>query len=112
VRWLLLATAGDVVAVSALAVGGVLMTSVSLGYVLLALGVAVAFMFVMDPVKVVALRRFNLAHDGAPRAAGSRTRASIAPVDAGGSAAGVTKSGHGSPASASAATSVGLGAGR
>jgi H+-transporting ATPase len=64
VGWLWLATTGDVLVISALAVGGVLMTSVGVGYVVLALAVAVAFMFVMDPVKIAALRRFDLT--GAP----------------------------------------------
>ena len=36
------------------------MTAVGLPYVILVLVVAVAFMFAMDPVKVVALRRFRL----------------------------------------------------
>jgi len=60
VNWLLAATAADVVVVSGLAIGGILMTSLAVGYVAITLGIAVAFMFVMDPVKVVALRRFNL----------------------------------------------------
>jgi H+-transporting ATPase len=60
VGWLVAATVADVIVVSALAVGGVLMTPIGLPYVLLVLGVAAAFMLVMDPVKVVALRRFGL----------------------------------------------------
>jgi H+-transporting ATPase len=59
VFWLPVATTLDVLVVSALAVGGILMTPVAVADVLLALGVAVAFMFVMDPVKVVALRHLN-----------------------------------------------------
>ncbi len=61
VRWLLAATIGDVVVISALAVGGVLMTPVGIGYVALTLAIAGAFMLVMDPVKVSVLRRFGLA---------------------------------------------------
>jgi hypothetical protein len=57
---LFLATAGDVIVVSALAVGGLLMAPVAVGYVTLALAIAAAFMFVMDPVKVAVLRRFGL----------------------------------------------------
>jgi H+-transporting ATPase len=60
VGWLAAATAADVLVVSALAVSGILMTAVGLPYVILVLAVAIAFMFVMDPVKVVALRRFGL----------------------------------------------------
>ncbi len=60
VRWLAVATTADVIVVSALAVSGALMTPVAIGYVALALGVAVAFMFAMDPVKRVTLRRFGL----------------------------------------------------
>ena len=58
--WLLAATAFDVIVVSLLAWRGVLMTSLALPYVGLVLGIAVAFMFVMDPVKVAVLRRFRL----------------------------------------------------
>ena len=60
VGWLAAATVADVLVVSALAVNGILMTAVGLPYVILVLVVAVAFMFAMDPVKVVALRRFRL----------------------------------------------------
>jgi H+-transporting ATPase len=60
VRWLLTATTADVIVVSALALGGVLMTPLALPYVALVLAIAVGFMFLMDPVKVVALRRFGL----------------------------------------------------
>lgn len=60
VSWLLAATCFDVVVVSAMAVGGVLMTPLALPYVLLVLGIAGAFMFVMDPLKVVVLRRLEL----------------------------------------------------
>jgi len=60
VRWLGVATAADVTVVSALAVSGTLMTSLGFGYVALTLALAVAFMFVMDPVKRVALRRSGL----------------------------------------------------
>jgi H+-transporting ATPase len=67
VGWLFLATAGDVIVVSALAVGGVLMAPIGVGYVVLALAIAVAFMFAMDPVKVTVLRRLGLTA-GASRA--------------------------------------------
>ena len=50
----------DVIVVSALAVGGVLMAPIAAGSVILALAIAVAFMLVMDPVKVAVLRRFGL----------------------------------------------------
>jgi len=60
VNWLFAATGADVAVVSALAVGGVLMTPLALPYVALVFAIAAAFMFVMDPVKIVALRRFNL----------------------------------------------------
>jgi hypothetical protein len=49
------------VVVSALAVGGVLMTPIAWPYVLLVLAVAGAFMLVMDPLNVVVLRRLGLA---------------------------------------------------
>jgi H+-transporting ATPase len=60
VAWLAIASAADIAVVSALAVGGVLMTPLAAPYVALVLAIAVVFMFVMDPVKVVALRRFGL----------------------------------------------------
>ena len=60
VSWLVAATCFDVVVVSALAVGGVLMTPLALPYVLLVLAIAGAFMVVMDPLKVVVLRRLGL----------------------------------------------------
>ena len=58
--WLLLASAFDVVVVSALAIGGVFMTAVSWPLVVMVLGIAVGFMFVMDPLKIVTLRRLQL----------------------------------------------------
>ncbi|HEY6317562.1 MAG TPA: plasma-membrane proton-efflux P-type ATPase [Acidimicrobiia bacterium] len=58
--WLLAATTFDVIVVTLLAWRGVLMTSLALPYVALVLGIAVAFMFLMDPVKVAVLRRFRL----------------------------------------------------
>jgi H+-transporting ATPase len=60
VNWLVAATCFDVVVVSALAVGGVLMTPLALPYVLLVLAIAGAFMVLMDPLKVVVLRRLGL----------------------------------------------------
>jgi len=62
VGWILAATCGDVAVVTALAVGGVLMTPISAGLVAMVLGIALGFMVIMDPVKVAALRRFDLAH--------------------------------------------------
>ena len=59
-RWLVAATTVDIIVVSALAIGGVLMTPLAVPYVALVFVIAVGFMFVMDPVKVVALRRFGL----------------------------------------------------
>jgi len=61
VSWLVGATCFDVVVVSALAIGGVLMTPIAWPYVLLVLAVAGAFMLIMDPLKVVVLRRLGLA---------------------------------------------------
>ncbi len=60
VGWLLAATCADVVVVTALAAGGILMTPLAIGYVAVVLVIAAAFMFLMDPVKVAALRRFHL----------------------------------------------------
>jgi H+-transporting ATPase len=60
VIWLVLATCADVAAVTALAVAGILMTPIAIGLVAMTLAIAVAFMFVMDPVKVAALRHFAL----------------------------------------------------
>jgi H+-transporting ATPase len=54
---LLGATAGDVVATAALAVSGIAMAPVALGAVVLVLGIAAAWMFVLDPLKVWILRR-------------------------------------------------------
>jgi H+-transporting ATPase len=54
---LLGATAGDVVATAALAVSGIAMAPVALGPVVLVLGIAAAWMFVLDPLKVWILRR-------------------------------------------------------
>ncbi len=68
IRWLVTATIGDVLVVSALAITGTLMTSIALGYAALALAVAIVFMFVMDPVKVAVLRRFGLTGTAAPGA--------------------------------------------
>jgi len=62
VGWILAATCGDVAVVTALAVCGVLMTPISAGLVAMVLGIALGFMVIMDPVKVAALRRFDLAH--------------------------------------------------
>lgn len=59
VAWLPVATTLDVIVVSTLALDGILMTPVAFADVLLVFGVAVAFMFVMDPVKVVALRHLG-----------------------------------------------------
>jgi H+-transporting ATPase len=59
VNGLVVATCFDVV-VSALAVGGVLMTPLALPYVLLVLAIAGVFMVLMDPLKVVVLGRLGL----------------------------------------------------
>jgi H+-transporting ATPase len=58
--WLVAATTLDVLVVSFLAWRGVLMTALGLPYVALVLGIACAFMLVMDPVKIAVLRRFGL----------------------------------------------------
>ena len=50
----------DVLVVSTMAARGLLMTSLALPYIVLVLGIAVAFMLVMDPVKLAVLRRFRL----------------------------------------------------
>ena len=60
VNWLVAATCFDVVVVSALAVGGVLMTPLALPYVLLVLAIAGGFMVLMDPLKVVVLGPLGL----------------------------------------------------
>ncbi|HEY5165689.1 MAG TPA: hypothetical protein VIJ44_07050 [Acidimicrobiia bacterium] len=49
------ATCFDLVVVSALAVGGVLMTPLALPYVLLVLAIAGVVMVLMEPLKVVVL---------------------------------------------------------
>ena len=59
-RWLLIATCADLVVVALLATYGVLMTAVGLSLVLMVLGIAVAFMFLMDPLKVGVFRRIGL----------------------------------------------------
>jgi H+-transporting ATPase len=58
--WLLLATTFDVIIVTVLAVTGTWMTAVSLPMVLMVLGIAVAWMLIMDPVKVAVLGRLRL----------------------------------------------------
>jgi H+-transporting ATPase len=58
--WLLMATAFDVLVVTTLAVTGTWMTAVSLPLVLMVLGLAAAFMLIMDPVKVWVLGRLGL----------------------------------------------------
>jgi hypothetical protein len=55
-----LATTFDVIVVTVLAVTGTWMTAVSLPMVLMVLGIAVAWMFIMDPVKVAVLGRLGL----------------------------------------------------
>jgi len=61
VGWLLAATVFDVAVISTLAVTGVLMTSIAIGYVAATAAIAAVFMLVMDPVKIAVLRRFDLA---------------------------------------------------
>ncbi len=60
VGWLFAATAADLAVVSALALTGTLMTPLAAPYVAAVLAIAGAFMFVMDPVKLLVLRRFGL----------------------------------------------------
>ncbi|MDA8216144.1 MAG: plasma-membrane proton-efflux P-type ATPase [Dehalococcoidales bacterium] len=60
-RWLIMATIGDLIVVSLLATQGLLMTAVGWQAVLAVLGIAVAFMFLMDPIKVIIFERFGLA---------------------------------------------------
>jgi H+-transporting ATPase len=60
VVWLLAATCADVAVVTTMAISGILMTPVAAGAVAVILVIAVLFMLVMDPVKVAALRRFDL----------------------------------------------------
>lgn len=60
VGWLLLATVADVVVISAFAAGGIFMTAVPISSIALTFGIAVAFMFVMDPIKVRTLRRLHI----------------------------------------------------
>ncbi len=59
--WLVAATIGDLIVVTFLATNGILMAAVSLPLVVMVLGIATAFMFLMDPVKVVIFSRFGLA---------------------------------------------------
>jgi H+-transporting ATPase len=60
VKWLLLATTMDVLVITWFAAAGIFMTAVPLGLVALVGVIAVAFMFVMDPIKVRTLRRLHL----------------------------------------------------
>jgi H+-transporting ATPase len=60
VKWLLLATTMDVLVISWFAAAGIFMTAVPLGLVALVGVIAVAFMFVMDPIKVRTLRRLHI----------------------------------------------------
>ncbi|SRR5579875_820522 len=57
--WLLLSSIGDIVAVSALAIGGILMAPLSPAVVGLVLGSCVAYLFLLDFVKVAVLRNFT-----------------------------------------------------
>jgi len=59
-KWLLAATTVDIVAVMILATNGILMAPISLPLVLTALGIAVGFMLLADPLKVSIFRRFEL----------------------------------------------------
>ncbi len=59
-NWLMATTAGDLIVVILLAIHGLLMAAVSLLLVLMVLGIAAAFMLVIDPIKVAIFRRFNL----------------------------------------------------
>lgn len=59
-RWLAAASAVDVAGVSVLASRGLLMAAVALPFVLMTLGIAIAFVFLMDPLKVAVFKRFGL----------------------------------------------------
>jgi len=59
-KWLVSATVADLIVVTLLAMRGILMTAVSLPLVLVVLGIAIAFMLLMDPVKVAIFKRFRL----------------------------------------------------
>jgi H+-transporting ATPase len=58
--WLLLATTFDVIVVTVLAVTGTWMTAVALPMAMMVLGIAVASMLIMDPVKVAVLGRLGV----------------------------------------------------
>jgi H+-transporting ATPase len=60
-KWLLTATVADLIIVTFLATNGILMAGVGLSLVLVVLGIAAAFMLLMDPVKVAIFSRFGLA---------------------------------------------------
>lgn len=60
-KWLVAATVGDLIVVSFLATQGLLVTPVGWSAILAVLGIAVAFMFLMDPIKVAIFKRFGLA---------------------------------------------------
>ena len=59
--WLAAATALDLIVVTLLATQGILMAAVSLPAVLIVLGVAVGFLLLMDPLKVLIFARLGLA---------------------------------------------------
>ena len=59
-KWLMTATAADLIVVTILANYGILMAAIDLPLVLMVLGIAVAFMVLMDPIKVAVFRWFGL----------------------------------------------------
>jgi H+-transporting ATPase len=60
-RWLASASAADIAAISILASQGVLMAAVPLPLVLAVLGIAICFVFLIEPLKIAAFRWFGLA---------------------------------------------------
>ena len=63
--WMLLSSIGDIVVVTALAVGGILMASLSPAMVGLVLGSCIVYLCVLDFVKVAVLRSFAPTAGGA-----------------------------------------------
>lgn len=59
-KWLAGASAVDIAGVSALASQGLLMTAVPFPLVMMTLGIAIAFVLLMDPLKVAVFERFKL----------------------------------------------------
>ena len=59
-KWLVVATVADLIVVSLLATQGLLMAAVDWPAVLAVLGIAIAFMILMDPIKIAVFARFGL----------------------------------------------------